>query len=86
MKKSRCQKCGVAVAKFVGVKDPVPQVTSVGDDAEEEGTESWNIAEIEQLAQEAVDFNSIAIIHLPEDRVSPLYAKPTEATRTTRIY
>jgi len=72
------------VTKFVGVKDPVPQVTSVGDD-EVEGTESWNIAEIEQLAQEAVDLKNIVIIHLPEDRVSPLYAKPTEATRTTRI-
>ena len=84
MQKSRCQKCGAAVTKFVGVKDPVPQVTSVGDD-EVEGTESWNIAEIEQLAQEAVDLKNIVIIHLPEDRVSPLYAKPTEATRTTRI-
>lgn len=64
------------MAKFVGVKDPMPEITEV--DGDEDGT-SWDISEIEHLANEAADSGTITVIHLPEDRVSSLYSKPIEA-------
>ncbi len=75
MKCAHCSKCGTAVANFVGVKDPVPQVTAVNDSTEEGGT-SWDIADIEDLAHEATDSGTVTVIHLLKDQVSALYSKP----------
>jgi hypothetical protein len=72
-KRSNNAKCDDSVAKFVGVKHPVPQVIAV-DDAEEHGT-SWNISEIEHLSQEAAVTKKVTIIHLLEDRVSSLHSQ-----------
>ena len=74
MKRAHCGKCGTAVANFVGVKVPVPQVTAVDDSTEEGGT-SWDIADIEDLAREATDSGTVTVIHLLKDRVSALYSK-----------
>jgi hypothetical protein len=78
MKRSRCAKCGASVANFVGVKDPMPEITEVGDD---EGGTSWDISEIEHLANEAADSGTVTVIHLPEDRVSSLHSKSTGDAR-----
>lgn len=75
MKHAHCRKCGTAVVNFVGVKDPLPQVTTVDDSTEEGGT-SWDITDIEDLAREATDSGTVIVIHLLKDRVSALYSKP----------
>ena len=76
MKRPRCcAKCGVQVANFVGVKDPMPEIIEVNDD---EGGTSWDISEIEHLANEAMESGTITVIHLQEDRVSSLHSKPAE--------
>jgi len=76
---SKCVECGDAVAMFVGVDRPIPQVTKagVGGGSQHGTTEdqaAWNIHEIEELATIATKSKRVTVIHMLEDRVSPLHS------------
>ncbi|KDQ50850.1 hypothetical protein JAAARDRAFT_544555 [Jaapia argillacea MUCL 33604] len=75
LKGSRCPKCNARVERFVGIKEPIAQVTEMSNDAP--GSKEWNVAQIEDLAQRATVSNNVAIIHLEGDRVAPLHAPPS---------
>ena len=73
---SHCPKCSVKISRFVGVKKPVTQVSEVAESGD--GEMAWDISQMEDLAQRAVDSKNISIIHLEVDRVSPLYRRNDE--------
>ena len=70
---SKCIECKVVVSKFIGVKNPIPQVTPATDSEEAEYDEAeWNIHELEELAKMAADSKVVTILHLSQDKVPPL--------------
>jgi len=71
LKRSHCPKCGSQITRFVGMNDPVPQVSEA--DESKDGEPAWNVSQMEDLALRAVDYGNITIIHLEEDRVAPLH-------------
>ncbi|KAH6902474.1 hypothetical protein BKA70DRAFT_1520857 [Coprinopsis sp. MPI-PUGE-AT-0042] len=76
--------CGAPIAKFVGMKRPMAEVTAPdaeADDAEE--MDEWNVKEIEELSLGAVQQGKVIVIHLNQDNVAPLQQrKVDEPTRT----
>lgn len=69
--------CGSPIAKFVGMKQPVPQIT-MAQPAEAESdheTTHWNVKDIEQLSLHAAQSGKVVVIHRPEDSVAPLQQK-----------
>ncbi|TFK29558.1 hypothetical protein FA15DRAFT_610192 [Coprinopsis marcescibilis] len=81
---SKCS-CGSAVSKFVGLKQPIPQISAVATDKEGDDEGHWDIQQIEQLATHAVKFGKVQVIHLFEDDVAPLkqWNEVQEPQRTT---
>lgn len=71
LKGSQCPNCASKVERFVGMKEPIPQIKELVDSEGDETT--WEISQMEELARKAVDSGNITIIHLPEDRVPPLH-------------
>ena len=61
------------ISRFVGMKEPVTQVTEVAEP--EDGETAWDVSQMEDLARQAVDSKNISIIHLEVDRVSPLHRR-----------
>jgi len=66
--RSECPQCRATVIRFVGMKEPIVNVTECAPS--ETGQDVWNITGIEHLAQQASDSNNVTIIHLEGDRVS----------------
>ena len=75
---SKCW-CGSSIAKFIGMKRPMAQVTAP---SLEEGDEEadWNVEEIEQVSLDAVKGGKVIVIHLTEDRPAPLQQHRAEET------
>ncbi|KAJ3545748.1 hypothetical protein NMY22_g2314 [Coprinellus aureogranulatus] len=75
--------CGSAITKFVGMKQPLPQVdVSVSEDLDDDGMQHWSVQEIEQLSAHAVKHGKVVVIHRPEDSVAPLQQRdPISPTR-----
>ena len=63
---SKCPKCRAGIEKFVGMQTPVHAISQNEDQGE------WSVKEIERFATTAAD--KVIVIHLPEDRPSPLYS------------
>jgi len=70
---SKCTECNVTIAKFVGMKRPIPVVAKASD---EDSDEEWNVQEMEDLAAAAADTNRVSIIYFAGDRVPPLHPGP----------
>ena len=68
---SKCS-CGSAISKFVGLKQPIPQITASINDKDGDDEGEWNVQQIEQLAMHAVKSGKIQVIHLFEDDIMPL--------------
>jgi hypothetical protein len=77
LRKSKCPKCQQKVVKYVGMKEPVigMEPEAVSDDAAGGNGLSWNVTEVEDLTTEAVSKGQVVVIHLKEDKVSPLVGK-----------
>jgi hypothetical protein len=69
---SKCHECHAGIAKFVGIKRRLPQI-SMDNSTENDGLSEWNIQQIEDLALVAAESKLVTILHLPEDNVSHLY-------------
>ena len=67
---SKCPNCRAGIEKFVGMLTPIP-VTSLNPGNTDQERE-WSVKEIERFATTAAD--KVIVIHLPEDRPSPLYS------------
>ncbi|KIJ58108.1 hypothetical protein HYDPIDRAFT_44622 [Hydnomerulius pinastri MD-312] len=69
MLRMKCLACETKVDRIVGMKDAVVVPSQVeGADGLE-----WDVSQMEELATLAADSKNVSIIHLEEDRVSPLY-------------
>jgi len=71
MRRRKCTQCDAAVFKFVGVTEPIADAFQ--DDAGPEGSNEWNVVQIEQLANTAVQGGYITVIHRME--CVPLFNK-----------
>ena len=61
MRKRRCTQCDAPILKFVGVSEPIADAVQV--EAGPEGSNEWNVVQIEQLANAAVQGGYITVIH-----------------------
>ncbi|KAJ7334761.1 hypothetical protein DFH08DRAFT_292628 [Mycena albidolilacea] len=92
LKRSKCPCCSKQISKFVGMKEPVAgfEPAEIDDTWVDDSEAAWNvkIADIEHgemLAARAVTQGKIVVIHLEEDRVSPLYSNdPTFGVPPTK--
>ncbi|KIJ57789.1 hypothetical protein HYDPIDRAFT_120313, partial [Hydnomerulius pinastri MD-312] len=69
MLRMKCLACEKKVDRIVGMKDAVVVPSQVED---VDGLE-WDVSQMEELATLAADSKNVSIIHLEEDRVSPLH-------------
>jgi len=71
--RSECPQCRATVIRFVGIKEPILNVTEYAPS--ESGQETWNVTAsgIENLARQAAESNNVTIIHLEGDKVSGLH-------------
>jgi len=65
MRTRKCTQCSAVILKFVGVSEPIADV--VQDEDEVEGNNEWNVVQIEQLANAAVQDGYITVIHHMEN-------------------
>ncbi|KIM86505.1 hypothetical protein PILCRDRAFT_328093 [Piloderma croceum F 1598] len=72
-KRSECPQCGATVIRFVGMKEPILNVTECT--ASESEQEAWNITGIEHLARQAAESNNVTVIHLEGDKVNGPHGK-----------
>ncbi|KIJ65290.1 hypothetical protein HYDPIDRAFT_39879 [Hydnomerulius pinastri MD-312] len=82
MLRMKCLACETKVDRIVGMKDAVvvPSQVEEGDGLE------WDVSQMEELASLAADSNNVSIIHLEEDRVSPLHKSgPLRPTAVGRL-
>jgi hypothetical protein len=70
MLQMKCLACEHKVERVIGMKNAIVVPTPVGD---VDGLE-WDVSQMEELASLAADSKNVSIIHLEEDRVSPLHA------------
>ena len=61
MRTRKCTQCSAAILKFVGVSEPIADV--VQDEGGTESSSEWNVVQIEQLANAAVQNGYITVIH-----------------------
>jgi len=70
MRRRKCTQCGAPVFKFVGVTEPIAEAFQ--DNAGPESND-WNVVQIEELADAAIQSGYITVIHRMEP--VPLFNK-----------